>query len=220
MPIISHFSCIYPPPKRTKIRKNKGILYIYPLFSCTFFTRFCDTIKNILWHHWWHHCKNAPFRAFKNGGCTTSVFMSFSSRFSSVSMWSAPVLSRFCPGLGRTRFDPVELLLFLRFSCIFSMSCIDIAHEKSGRFWAASVAFLGASRRIIPNFLPRLWNLRFYSYLWVSEIRFSFWKNRRNSRKFTRSFFRLFSNLLNIKSRSDTVTPVCYENYGIPNFNS
>lgn len=149
MPIIFRFSCIYPPPKRTKTRKNKGILYIYPLFSCTFFTRFCDTIKNILWHHWWHHCKNAPFRALKNGGCTTSVFMPFPSRFSSVSMWSAPVLSRFCPGLGRTRFDPVELLRFLRFSCIFSMSCIDIAHEKKRPFLSRFCRFSG---RFSPNY--------------------------------------------------------------------
>ncbi len=214
MPIISHFSCIYPLPKRTKIRKNKGILYIYPLFSCTFFTRFCDTIKNILWHHWWHHCKNAPFRALKNGGCTTSVFMPFSSRFSSVSM---TIRARFVTRLSRpwsnsfrSRWIAPLPALFLHLFNELHRYC---ARKKSGRFWAASVAFLGASRRIIPNFLPRLWNLRFYSYLWVSEIRFPPEKDLRNSGKFTRSFFRLFSNLLNIKSRSDTVIPVCYENY-------
>lgn len=39
MPIMSHFSCIYPLPKRTKIRKNKGILYIYPpVFMYLFYT--------------------------------------------------------------------------------------------------------------------------------------------------------------------------------------
>ena len=141
--------------------------------------------------------------------------MPFSSRFSSVSMWSAPVLSRFCPGLGRTRFDPVELLRFLRFSCIFSMSCIDIAHEKKRPFLSRFCRFSGRFSPNYPNFLPRLWNLRFYSYLWVSEIRFPPEKDLQNSGKFTRSFFRLFSNLLNIKSRSDTVTPVCYENYGV-----
>ena len=180
MPIISHFSCIYPPPKRTKIRKNKGILYIYPLFSCTFFTRFCDTIKNILWHHWWHHCKNAPFRALKNGGCTTSVFMSFSSRFSSVSMWSAPVLSRFCPGLGRTRFDPVELLLFLRFSYIFSMSCIDIAHEKKRPFLSRFCRFSG---RFSPNYPELFTSTLKSSVLFVSlSIRNSVSSGKRSAK--------------------------------------
>ena len=36
---MSHFSCIYPLPKRTKIRKTKGILYIYPpVFMYLFYT--------------------------------------------------------------------------------------------------------------------------------------------------------------------------------------
>lgn len=56
MPIMSHFSCIYPLPKRTKIRKNKGILYIYPPcfhvpFLHDFVTPlklFCDTIGDTI----------------------------------------------------------------------------------------------------------------------------------------------------------------------------
>ncbi len=123
----------------------------------------------------------------------------------------------FCHAFVPASVELVSIPLNRSVSCAFPASFQRVAQivtqEKSGRFWAASVAFLGASRRIIPNFLPRLWNLRFYSYLWVSEIRFPPEKYPRNSGKFTRSFFRFFSNLLNIKSRSDTVTPVCYENY-------
>lgn len=94
------------------------------------------------------------------------------------------------------------------------MSCIDIAHEKKAAVFEPLLSLFWA----LLAELSRTFYLDFeiFGFIRIFEYpKFGFppEKDLRNSGKFTRSFFRLFSNLLNIKSRSDTVIPVCYENY-------
>lgn len=149
MPIISHFSCIYPPQSVPKYAKTRVFYTFTPCFHAPFLhdfvtplIRICNPISNPiekihLSEHWKTEAVRPPFLCRFQ-----AVFPVFRWR-------SAPVLSRVCPGLGWTRFDPVELLRFLRFSCIFSMSCIDIAHEKKRPFLSRFCRFSG---RFSPNY--------------------------------------------------------------------
>lgn len=180
MPIISLFSCIYPLPKRTKSAKTRVFYTFTPCFHAPFLHDFvtplkifCDTIgdtiaKMHLFEHWKTEAVRSPFLCRFQ-----AVFPVFRWR-------SAPVLSRVCPGLGRTRFDPVELFRFLRFSCIFSMSCIDIAHEKKRPFLSRFCRFSG---RFSPNYPELFTSTLKSSVLFVSlSIRNSVSSGKRSAK--------------------------------------
>lgn len=149
MPIISHFSCIYPSQSVPKSAKTRVFYTFTPCFHVPFLHDFvtplkifCDTIgdtiaKMHLFEHWKTEAVRPPFLCRFQ-----AVFPVFRWR-------SAPVLSRFCPGLGRTRFDSVESLRFLRFPCIISTSCTDCYARKKRPFLSRFCRFSG---RFSPNY--------------------------------------------------------------------